>query len=90
MLLEMQFLAVVDVDRNKIRYFPRLSHLQGLKLVIYDHNPCVNAPVIADGARRVGRWADNSDEEEDEEDEYIAKLPGELTAELEEGQTDEG
>uniref|UniRef100_A0A8C4ZV40 Disease resistance R13L4/SHOC-2-like LRR domain-containing protein n=1 Tax=Gadus morhua TaxID=8049 RepID=A0A8C4ZV40_GADMO len=72
-LLEMQFLAVVDVDRNKIRYFPRLSHLQGLKLVIYDHNPCVNAPVIADGARRVGRWADNSDEEEDEEDDTKAK-----------------
>ncbi|CAL8357976.1 unnamed protein product [Lota lota] len=86
-LLEMQFLAVVDVDRNKIRYFPRLSHLQGLKLVIYDHNPCVNAPVIADGARRVGRWADNSDEEEDED---IPKLPSELTAELKEVQTDEG
>lgn len=87
-LLEMQFLAVVDVDRNKIRYFPRLCHLQGLKLVIYDHNPCVNAPVIADGARRVGRWADNSDEEEDED---TAKLPDptDTTAELKEAQTDE-
>uniref|UniRef100_A0A3Q2V3A6 Leucine rich repeat containing 10 n=1 Tax=Haplochromis burtoni TaxID=8153 RepID=A0A3Q2V3A6_HAPBU len=57
-LLEMHSLAVVDVDRNRIRHFPSLSHMQGLKLVIYDHNPCVNAPAVGEGVRRVGRWAD--------------------------------
>lgn len=62
-LLEMHFLAVIDVDRNKIHYFPGLSHLQGLKLVIYDHNPCVNAPVVGEGVRRVGRWADSVDDD---------------------------
>ncbi|XP_014830520.1 PREDICTED: leucine-rich repeat-containing protein 10-like [Poecilia mexicana] len=66
-LLEMHSLAVVDVDRNKIRQFPNLSHMQGLKLVIYDHNPCVNAPVVGEGVRRVGRWADNSDDEQEDE-----------------------
>ncbi|XP_057693282.1 leucine-rich repeat-containing protein 10 [Corythoichthys intestinalis] len=66
-LLEMQFLAVIDVDRNKIQRFPGLCHLQGLKLVIYDHNPCVNAPVVANGVRRVGRWADCSDDEQEDE-----------------------
>ncbi|XP_077566816.1 leucine-rich repeat-containing protein 10 [Stigmatopora nigra] len=67
-LLEMHFLAVIDVDRNQIRRFPKLRHLRGLKLVIYDHNPCVNAPVVAQGVRRVGRWADCSDDEEGDED----------------------
>ncbi|TNN59775.1 Leucine-rich repeat-containing protein 10 [Liparis tanakae] len=61
-LLEMHLLAVIDVDRNQIRVFPKLSHMQGLKLVIYDHNPCVNAPVVGEGARRVGRWADSADD----------------------------
>ncbi|XP_061577410.1 leucine-rich repeat-containing protein 10 [Cololabis saira] len=64
-LLEMPFLAVVDVDRNKIRYFPGLTHMPGLKLVIYDHNPCVNAPAVGEGVRRVGRWADSSDDEQE-------------------------
>ncbi|XP_077374150.1 leucine-rich repeat-containing protein 10 [Festucalex cinctus] len=66
-LLEMHFLAVIDVDRNKIHRFPALSHLQGLKLVIYDHNPCANAPMVAEGVRRVGRWADCSDDEQEDE-----------------------
>ncbi|KAM9815546.1 leucine-rich repeat-containing protein 10 [Syngnathus typhle] len=66
-LLEMHFIAVIDVDRNKIQRFPALSHLQGLKLVIYDHNPCVNAPMVAEGVRRVGRWADCSDDEQEDE-----------------------
>ncbi|XP_061774091.1 leucine-rich repeat-containing protein 10 [Nerophis ophidion] len=71
-LLEMHFLAIVDVDRNRIQRFPALSHLQGLKLVIYDHNPCVNAPVVAEGVRRVGRWADCSDDEQDDEGSKMA------------------
>lgn len=66
-LLEMHFLDVIDVDRNRIRRFPCLSHLQGLKLIIYDHNPCVNAPVVGEGVRRVGRWADCPDDDEDED-----------------------
>uniref|UniRef100_A0A3Q2ZRL1 Leucine rich repeat containing 10 n=2 Tax=Kryptolebias marmoratus TaxID=37003 RepID=A0A3Q2ZRL1_KRYMA len=66
-LLEMHFLAIIDVDRNRIRYFPTLSHLNGLKLIIYDHNPCINAPVVGEGVRRVGRWADSSDDEQEED-----------------------
>ncbi|XP_056595687.1 leucine-rich repeat-containing protein 10 [Triplophysa dalaica] len=65
-LLKMHYLEVIDVDRNRIQYFQSLAHLRGLKLVIYDHNPCVNAPVVAEGVRRVGRWADCSDDEEGE------------------------
>ncbi|KAM3870007.1 leucine-rich repeat-containing protein 10 [Diretmus argenteus] len=80
-LLEMHFLAVIDVDRNKIRQFPGLSHLHGLKLIIYDHNPCVNAPVVGEGVRRVGRWADSS---EDEEDDDGSKPASETTAEVRE------
>ncbi|XP_072511459.1 leucine-rich repeat-containing protein 10 isoform X2 [Notamacropus eugenii] len=48
-LLHMPFLEVIDVDRNNISYFPSLVHLSGLKLVIYDHNPCRNAPKVAKG-----------------------------------------
>uniref|UniRef100_A0A3Q3KRL2 Disease resistance R13L4/SHOC-2-like LRR domain-containing protein n=1 Tax=Mastacembelus armatus TaxID=205130 RepID=A0A3Q3KRL2_9TELE len=66
-LLEMHLLAVIDVDRNRIRQFPSLSHMQGLKLVIYDHNPCVNAPAVGEGVRRVGRWADSSDDEQEDD-----------------------
>ena len=61
-LLHMPFLEVIDVDRNSIRYFPSLAHLSGLKLVIYDHNPCRNAPKVAKGVRRVGRWAEETPE----------------------------
>ncbi|XP_040271654.1 leucine-rich repeat-containing protein 10 [Bufo bufo] len=61
-LLEMPFLEVIDVDRNGIRFFPSLVHLTGLKLVIYDHNPCRNAPKVAKGVRRVGRWSEESPE----------------------------
>lgn len=85
-LLEMHFLAVIDVDRNKIRRFPCLSHLQGLKLVIYDHNPCVNAPKVAEGVRRVGRWADSADEEKEDEG---SKAASETTAEVIEAHTEE-
>ncbi|RVE72243.1 hypothetical protein OJAV_G00059750 [Oryzias javanicus] len=66
-LMEMPFLAVIDVDRNKIRQFPSLSHMEGLKLVIYDHNPCINAPAVGEGVRRVGRWADSPDDEKEED-----------------------
>ncbi|KAL8215451.1 UNVERIFIED_CONTAM: hypothetical protein K2H54_001314 [Gekko kuhli] len=51
-LLHMPFLEVIDVDRNVIRYFPSLKQLSGLKLVIYDHNPCRNAPKVAKGVHR--------------------------------------
>ncbi|KAM3610012.1 uncharacterized protein V6R79_023851 [Siganus canaliculatus] len=78
-LLEMHFLAVIDVDRNKIRHFPGLCHLQGLKLVIYDHNPCVNAPAVGEGVRRVGRWADSSDDEQEDDG---SKAVSETTAEV--------
>ncbi|XP_054633260.1 leucine-rich repeat-containing protein 10 [Dunckerocampus dactyliophorus] len=78
-LLEMHFLAVIDVDRNRIHRFPALSHLQGLKLVIYDHNPCVNAPMVAAGVRRVGRWADCSDDEQEDEG---SKTASESTAKV--------
>ncbi|XP_073506795.1 leucine-rich repeat-containing protein 10 [Phyllobates terribilis] len=61
-LLEMLFLEVIDVDRNGIRFFPSLVHLTGLKLVIYDHNPCRNAPKVAKGVRRVGRWSEETPE----------------------------
>eukprot|EP00061_Rhincodon_typus_P018588 g47813.t1 len=57
-LLEMESLEVIDVDRNKIRCFPSLAHMKNLKLVMYDHNPCKNAPRVAEEVRRVGRWAD--------------------------------
>lgn len=77
-LLDMHLLAVIDVDRNKIRYFPPLTHLQGLKLVIYDHNPCVNAPAVAEGVRRVGRWADSSDDDLEDE---VPKAASETVAE---------
>ncbi|KAM9754547.1 leucine-rich repeat-containing protein 10 [Menidia menidia] len=85
-LLEMDFLAVIDVDRNRIRQFPGLSHLQGLKLVIYDHNPCINAPVVGEGVRRVGRWADNSDDEQEEDG---TKAASEITAEVVEVHSEE-
>lgn len=65
-LLDMHLLAVIDVDRNRIRRFPGLSHMEGLKLIIYDHNPCVNAPSVSEGVKRVGRWADCSDIETEE------------------------
>ncbi|KAM6926938.1 leucine-rich repeat-containing protein 10 [Lycodopsis pacificus] len=79
-LLEMHFLAVIDVDRNKIRYFPGLSHMQGLKLVIYDHNPCVNAPVVGEEVRRVGRWADCPDEvQEDDGSKAASETAAEVT-----------
>lgn len=78
-LLEMHLLAVIDVDRNQIRVFPKLSHMQGLKLVIYDHNPCVNAPVVGEGARRVGRWADSPDDVPEEDG---SKAASETAAEV--------
>lgn len=78
-LLDMHLLAVIDVDRNRIRHFPALSHMQGLKLVIYDHNPCVNAPEVGEGVRRVGRWADCSDDEQEDD---APKAGGEATAEV--------
>lgn len=78
-LLEMHCLAVIDVDRNKIRYFPSLLHMQGLKLIIYDHNPCVNAPVVNEGVKRVGRWADSPDPENEEE---TSKVTSEHSAEV--------
>lgn len=61
-LLHMPLLEVIDVDRNSICYFPSLAHLSGLKLVIYDHNPCRNAPKVGKGVRRVGRWAEETPE----------------------------
>lgn len=85
-LLEMQLLAVIDVDRNRIRCFPGLSHLQGLKLVIYDHNPCVNAPAVGEGVRRVGRWADSLDDEQEDE---RSKVATESTEEVMEKEPDE-
>lgn len=85
-LLEMQLLATIDVDRNRIRRFPGLSHLQGLKLIIYDHNPCVNAPTVGEGVRRVGRWADSSD---DEIEDSGSKAVNETTAEVTEAQPEE-
>ncbi|CAL9697345.1 unnamed protein product [Knipowitschia caucasica] len=66
-LLEMHNLAVIDVDRNKIRYFPVLIHMEGLKMIIYDHNPCVNAPAVGEGVKRVGRWADCPDPDPEED-----------------------
>ncbi|KAM8974726.1 LOW QUALITY PROTEIN: leucine-rich repeat-containing protein 10 [Pelodytes ibericus] len=59
---DMPFLEVIDVDRNGIRFFPSLVHLPNLKLVIYDHNPCQNAPKVAKGVRRVGRWSEETPE----------------------------
>ncbi|XP_063786556.1 leucine-rich repeat-containing protein 10 [Pseudophryne corroboree] len=61
-LLEMPFIEVIDVDRNGIKFFPSLKLMSGLKLVIYDHNPCRNAPKVAKGVRRVGRWSEETPE----------------------------
>ncbi|XP_008114810.1 leucine-rich repeat-containing protein 10 isoform X2 [Anolis carolinensis] len=61
-LLHMPFLEVIDVDCNGIQDFPNLTHLTSLKLVIYDHNPCRNAPKVAKGVNRVGRWSEESPE----------------------------
>lgn len=85
-LLEMHYVAVIDVDRNKIRRFPGLSHMQGLKLVIYDHNPCVNAPAVGEGVRRVGRWADSLDDQQEEDG---SKAATETTAEVTEAHPEE-
>ncbi|KAM9854714.1 leucine-rich repeat-containing protein 10 [Aulostomus maculatus] len=85
-LLEMHFLAVIDVDRNRIHHFPGLAHMHGLKLVIYDHNPCVNAPVVGEGVRRVGRWADCSDNEQEDDG---SKVASESTVEVIEVQPEE-
>lgn len=49
------------MDRNAIRFFPScLKHMLGLKLIIYDHNPCCNAAKVAKGVRRFGRWSKES------------------------------
>lgn len=85
-LLEMQLLAVIDVDRNRIRRFPGLSHMEGLKLIIYDHNPCVNAPSVGEGVKRVGRWADCSD---DETEDNSSKAASETRVEIMEVQHEE-
>ncbi|XDV52823.1 hypothetical protein PO909_021479 [Leuciscus waleckii] len=82
-LLKMHYLEVIDVDRNRIQHFPSLAYLRGLKLVIYDHNPCVNAPVVAEGVRRVGRWADSSDGEEDEGDGNVVQASVKVQGSLE-------
>ncbi len=82
----MHYLEVIDVDRNRIRQFPSLTCLRGLKLVIYDHNPCINAPMVADGVRRVGRWADSSDDEEDEGDGKVAEAGVKAQGSLEENE----
>ncbi|XP_076863445.1 leucine-rich repeat-containing protein 10 [Brachyhypopomus gauderio] len=81
-LLEMHSLEVIDVDRNNILRFPALSHLRGLKLVIYDHNPCINAPVVGEGVRRVGRWADCSDDEDNEAEGKITEVSIEVREQL--------
>nr|XP_015820404.2 leucine-rich repeat-containing protein 10 [Nothobranchius furzeri] len=85
-LLEMHFLAVIDVDRNRIRQFPSLSHMSGLKLIIYDHNPCINAPTVGDGVRRVGRWADSSDDDLEDD---ATKAVSEITDEVVDVQSEE-
>ncbi|XP_053742781.1 leucine-rich repeat-containing protein 10 [Synchiropus splendidus] len=85
-LLGMHLITVIDVDRNKIRFFPGLSHLEGLKLVIYDHNPCINAPVVAEGVRRVGRWADSADEELED---VGSRVVSESTVDVSEGKCEE-
>ncbi|KAG9280940.1 leucine-rich repeat-containing protein 10 [Astyanax mexicanus] len=81
-LLEMHYLEVIDVDRNRIRQFPALTQLRGLKLVIYDHNPCVNAPLVGEGVRRVGRWADCSEEEDDEAEGKVTEASLEVRCQL--------
>lgn len=86
-LLDMHLLAVIDVDRNRIRHFPALCHMQGLKLVIYDHNPCVNAPAVGEGVRRVGRWADTSDDKQEDDG---TKAASEATAEVTDALPGEG
>ncbi|KAL7867881.1 hypothetical protein SRHO_G00092650 [Serrasalmus rhombeus] len=85
-LLEMHYLEVIDVDRNRIRHFPALTHLRGLKLVIYDHNPCVNAPSVGEGVRRVGRWADSSEDENDESEIKAAEVSTEVRGQLQESE----
>ncbi|XP_016117635.1 leucine-rich repeat-containing protein 10-like [Sinocyclocheilus grahami] len=85
-LLKMHYLEVIDVDRNCIRQFPSLAYLRGLKLVIYDHNPCVNAPEVDEGVRRVGHWANSSDDEEDEGDGKVAKAGMKAQGSLEENE----
>ncbi|XP_066524921.1 leucine-rich repeat-containing protein 10 [Hoplias malabaricus] len=83
-LLKMHSLEVIDVDRNRIRHFPSLVNLRGLKLVIYDHNPCVNAPSVGDDVRRVGRWADCFEDENDEAEVKSAEVSTEVQGQLQE------
>lgn len=73
-LLEMHCLEVIDVDRNQIQYFPPLIQLTGLKIIIYDHNPCVNAPLVGEGVKRVGRWADSVDNGDNEGERNTAEV----------------
>ncbi|XP_053345210.1 leucine-rich repeat-containing protein 10 [Clarias gariepinus] len=82
-LLEMHGLEVIDVDRNHIQQFPTLIHLTGLKIIIYDHNPCVNAPIVGEGVKRVGRWAVSVDDGDDEVERKTAEVSiEEKTAEV--------
>lgn len=73
-LLEMHSLEVIDIDRNQIQHFPPLIHLTGLKMIIYDHNPCVNAPLVGEGVKRVGRWADSKNDGDDEVERKTAEV----------------
>lgn len=72
--LEMHSLEVIDVDRNHIQHFPPLIHLTGLKMIIYDHNPCVNAPLVGEDVKRVGRWADSVDGGDDEAERKMVEV----------------
>lgn len=81
-LLEMHGVEVIDVDRNQIFFFPELTHLRGLKLVIYDHNPCCNAPLVGEGVKRVGRWADCVEEEDEDIQEKTPEVSTETKGQL--------
>ncbi|KAG8125529.1 hypothetical protein E2320_020623 [Naja naja] len=56
-LLRMSQLHILDVDRNKLTEFPDLSHLRGLRLFSYDHNPVEAPPNVADTVFVVGEGA---------------------------------
>ena len=56
-LLRMENLEILDLDRNKITEFPSLKRLKSLRLFSYDHNPVTEPPKVGEEVLVVGEGA---------------------------------
>ncbi|XP_023784186.1 leucine-rich repeat-containing protein 10B, partial [Cyanistes caeruleus] len=56
-LLRMDHIRVLDMDRNRIASFPDLTGLASLRLLSYDHNPVRQPPCVGDEVQLVGDGA---------------------------------